>query len=128
MGKVSKVRGVPRAPDKVLDSPGNVRTGESTIWPEDLGVRIDVRSSEATKGRTNCILQAAIDAVLQAIEEAGLSVSVSGRHGAADGRHATFSCAAARIETIECALEGRSFRVGGGWVPQDEPVEDEAEP
>lgn len=124
MGKVSKVRKLSPVEDKPVDSSRDVRVEKPALWYEDVGVRVDVFAGEAAKGCIDPILSAAINAVLQAVEEAGLFIQVSSRHGAADGRNASFSCAAAREETIERIVEGRSFRVGGSeWVPQDEPVE-----
>lgn len=112
-----------RSPRKVLDSKGHVGGGEPTIWPEDLGVVINISAADPASNSVDGVLQSAVDAVLQAIEEAGLSVSVSRRRRTSDGRHATFSCAAARIETIEHIMEGRSSVVGDERLPQDEPVE-----
>lgn len=109
-----------KSPRKGLDSKGH--GGVRSLWPQDVGVNIDVQASEFAAGSVDRVLQPAIDALLQALAEDGFLVSISRSSRAPEGRHAAFSCAATRDETIWRYLEERGRPVDDG-VSQDEPAE-----
>lgn len=125
MGKVSKVSRVSGASGPVLDGPKSGRDRSPSLWPEDMGIDIDVCTENAAIGSVTVgeILQRAVDAIVQEAEAHGLQLSLSSRNRTADGRNTACSLSFARSETIELVMERRGPPMEGSGVPQDEPVE-----